>query len=181
VAVGTAEEAVAWAKDPSVQLVLLDVRLGERDGLWALEQIRKVRSDLPVVMLSTFADAEFVQGAIELGANGYVLKEASTAQLAEAISIAMSGRGLYLHPGVTLALARPRGGVRESFDLSGRELAILELLAEGETNEKIAGALYLSEKTIKSHLSSIFRKLGVTNRTQAALKAIREHVVTTPS
>jgi DNA-binding NarL/FixJ family response regulator len=176
--VGDAENAVSYATDPDVDLLLLDVRLGTLDGLWALREIRAVRPDLPVVMVSTFSDTEHVQAAIDQGANGYVLKEATTGQLREAIEIALSGKGLYLHPAAAQAVATRRRDVPSGplADLTEREMQILSQLAEGATNEEIGATLFLSEKTVKSYLSSIFRKLGVSNRTQAALKAMREGI-----
>lgn len=172
----TAADAVAWGKDLSIDLVLLDVRLGQPDGLWALDEIRKIRPTVPVVMLSTFSDADFIQRAIDLGANGYVLKEASTSQLREAIDIAITGRGLYLYPAAALAVARRRSAA-DAAQLSEREHQIVELLAQGHSNEDIGSRLFLSEKTVKSHLSTIFKKLGVTNRTQAVALALREGIV----
>ena len=175
----TAQEAVTWAKDTSVELVLLDVRMPVQDGLWALAEIRKHRPDVPILMLSTYASEEFVHAAIEGGANGYVLKEASTHQLREAIETALTRRGLYLHPAVAhrMIMRQRRDDVEA---LSEREMAVLQQVADGCTNEEIATSLYVSEKTVKSHLSSVFRKLGVTNRTQAAAKAIREGLVKLP-
>jgi DNA-binding NarL/FixJ family response regulator len=172
-----AQDAVAFARDPSVDLALLDVRLPGHDGLWALREIRSVRADLPVVMLSTFSDADYVQTAIEFGANGYILKEASTQQLRDALKTALSGDGLYLHPSVAHRVLQRRRSIERARGLSDRELEVLRLVAVGSTNDDIATKLFLSEKTVKSHLSSIFRKLEVTNRTQAAAKALREGIV----
>jgi len=174
----TAEEAVTWAQDPEVGLVLLDVRFPGNDGLWALAEIRKIRPDIPILMLSTFSDDEYVRRAIEGGANGYVLKEASTHQLREALDTALNGAGLYLHPSVAQRyLLRRRSEEKYASSLTDRELEVLKLAAEGATNDTIAKKLFVSEKTVKSHLSSIFRKLDVTNRTQAAAKALREGIV----
>jgi two-component system NarL family response regulator len=172
-----AVDAVAWAKDETVQLVFMDVRLGERDGLWALEQIRKDRPDLPVVMLSTYDADEYVQAAMDGGARGYVLKEATTHQLREAIKTALRGVGVYLHPSVAQRVLHRQTAASRYEELSRREIQVLQLVAVGQTNEDIAGELFITEKTVKSHLSSIFRKLGVSNRTQAAMKAIKEGVV----
>lgn len=174
----SAEEAVSWAKDEETDLVFLDVRMPERDGLWALEEIRKERTDLPVLMLSTFSDDEYVTRAVDAGANGYVLKEATVHQLREAIDTALSGKGLYLHPSVAQRfLLRSRSDQRYGNTLSARELEVLERVAVGATNDDIAQALFVSEKTVKSHLSNIFRKLEVSNRTEAAAKALREGIV----
>ena len=175
----SAQEALAAARGDAVDLVLLDARMPEHDGIWALQRLREAHPNLPVLVLSTYDTEDYVEGALEAGASGYVLKEASTTQLGEAIETALSGRGVYLYPAVAQRVLarshRPAGGGEEG--LSERELQVLALLSEGATNEEIAGRLFLSEKTVKSHLSSIFRKLAVTNRTQAAAKAIRDRLV----
>ena len=175
----SASEALAAVEGERVDLVLLDARMPEHDGIWALRHLRDAHPELPVLVLSTYDTEDYVDAALEAGASGYVLKEASTAQLGEAIETALSGRGVYLYPAVAQrVLARNRRGGQPPGDgLSERELDVLRLLSEGSTNEEIAGALFLSEKTVKSHLSSIFRKLDVSNRTQAAAKAIRDHLV----
>lgn len=176
---GAATEALAVVERDPVDLVLLDARMPERDGIWALRRLREAHPELPVLVLSTYDTEDYVDAALEAGASGYVLKEASTAQLGEAIETALSGRGVYLYPAVAQrVLARNRrAGQATGEGLSERELEVLRLLSEGATNEEIAGSLFLSEKTVKSHLSSIFRKLDVSNRTQAAAKAIRDRLV----
>jgi DNA-binding NarL/FixJ family response regulator len=172
----SAEESVAMVRGQDVDLVLMDARMPEHDGIWALRRIREVRPDLPVLVLSTYDTQEYVEGSLEAGAAGYLLKEATTHQLGEAIETALMGKGVYLHPAVAeRMLARGREQPREG--LSERELEVLGLLVEGATNESIAARLFVSEKTVKTHLSNIFRKLGVSNRTQAAAKAIRGRLV----
>jgi DNA-binding NarL/FixJ family response regulator len=150
----------------------------DHDGIWTLKQLREAHPDVPVLMLSTYDTEEYVDQALENGASGYLLKESSSQQLFEAIDTALSGRGVYLHPNVAQrVLSRGRNEPKETSGLSERELDVLQLLARGATNDEIAEGLFISEKTVKSHLSSIFRKLRVTNRTQAASKAIREKLV----
>lgn len=178
---GSATEAVAMARDLPIDLALIDARMPGHDGIWALRRIREEQPDLPVIILSTFDTEDYVNGALEAGASGYLLKEASTHQLTEAIQTALDRRGLYLHPTVARrAIMSTRAADRVIDKLSARELEILALLAEGTTNDEIASTLFVSEKTVKAHMSSIFRKLGVSNRTQAAAKAIRERLVQVP-
>jgi DNA-binding NarL/FixJ family response regulator len=175
----SADEALAVVEGERVDLVLLDARMPEHDGIWALRRLREAHPEIPVLVLSTYDTEDYVENALDAGASGYVLKEATTAQLGEAIETALSNKGVYLYPAVAQrVLARNRRGSQGSEDaLSDRELDVLRLLSEGATNEEIAGRLFLSEKTVKSHLSSIFRKLEVTNRTQAAARAIRDRMV----
>lgn len=175
-------EALSVLGGESIDVVLLDARMPEHDGIWTLHKIREAKPELPVLMLSTYDTEEYVDQSLAAGAAGYLLKEASSQQLAEAIETALSGKGVYLHPAVAQrVLARGRGEEKDGNQgLSERELEVLQLLAKGATNDEIASALFLSEKTVKSHLSSIFRKLRVTNRTQAASKAIRERLVKLP-
>ncbi|MEA2499743.1 MAG: two-component system, NarL family, response regulator LiaR [Actinomycetota bacterium] len=171
-------EALSYATGEKIDVVLLDARMPDHDGIWTLKQLREAHPQVPVLMLSTYDTEEYVDQALASGASGYLLKESTSKQLFEAIDTALSGRGVYLHPSVAQrVLARGRGEPREASGLSERELDVLKLLARGSTNDEIAEALFISEKTVKSHLSSIFRKLRVTNRTQAASKAIREKLV----
>ena len=176
---GSGTEALTIATSRHIDVALLDARMPEHDGVWTLQQIKKVKPDLPVLMLSTYDTEEYVDRALESGAAGYLLKESSSQQLSEAIETALSGRGVYLHPSVAqrVLARRQQQTERAANPLSRRELEVLQLLAAGATNDDIARTLFLSEKTVKSHLSSIFRKLAVTNRTQAAAKAIRENMV----
>lgn len=174
------DEAVAIATNDRVDLVLLDARMPQHDGIWTLKRLQEMRPELPVLVLSTYDTEDYVEAALEAGASGYVLKEASTAQLGEAIATALSGKGVYLYPAVAQRVLTRNRAPRLDESLSERELEVLRLLAEGARNEEIAAKLFLSEKTVKSHLSSIFRKLEVTNRTQAAARAIRERLLPAP-
>lgn len=172
------DQAVSLAATQPFDVVLLDARMPGHDGIWTLQQLKAAHPQLPVLMLSTYDTEEYVDQALASGAAGYLLKDSSSQQLGEAIETALSHRGVYLHPAVAQrVLARGRGGDTDAHHLSERELEVLQLLASGSTNDDIATALFISEKTVKSHLSSIFRKLRVTNRTQAASKAIREKLV----
>jgi len=173
---GEANQAAALAVSGDFQLVLLDVRLGDPDGLWVLERIRERLPDLPVLMISTFADPEQVQAAVDGGVNGYVMKEATTGQLQQAVETALSKQGLYLHPTAAEAVRR-RPAAPPVGQLSERELEVIRLVAVGRTNAQIGAALFCSEKTVKARLTSVLRKLGLTNRTQAAAWALREGLV----
>ena len=172
-----------------IDLALVDVRMPDLDGLELLRAIKTDQPDLPVIMLSTYDNAPYVKRALADGASGYLLKDATPEDLAQAINVALSGSGNVLSPRVIQnlfeeheAAGRDRGpnGHRGEYNLTQREHDILALLAEGKANRDIAGRLYLSEKTVKAHLAAIFRKLGVTNRTQAAMMAVQMGVGPVP-
>src|SRR5215467_9841503 len=155
-----------------VDLALVDVRMPDLDGLELLRAIKAEWEEMPVIMLSTYENAPYVKRALADGAAGYLLKDATPEDLSQAINVAMSGSGNVLSPRVIQNLFEDQesssasNGRRSEYSLTQREHDILALLAEGRSNREIAGRLYLSEKTVKAHLAAIFRKLGVTNRTQ---------------
>jgi DNA-binding NarL/FixJ family response regulator len=164
-------------------LALVDVRMPDLDGLELLRAAKIDSPDLPVVMLSTYDNAPYVKRALADGAAGYLLKDATPEDLAQAINVAISGSGNVLSPRVIQNLFEEHEGAgrdggsgngrRGEYSLTQREHDILGHLAEGRSNREIAQSLYLSEKTVKAHLAAIFRKLGVTNRTQAAMMAVK--------
>jgi len=172
-------------KGPDPDLALVDVRMPDLDGLELLRAMKAEWPDIPVIMISTYENAPYVKRALADGAAGYLLKDATPEDLAQAINVAMSGSGNVLSPRVIQNLFDDQdqgsgNGRRNDFSLTQRENDILELLAEGRANRDIAQSLYLSEKTVKAHLAAIFRKLGVTNRTQAAMVAVQMGVGPVP-
>ena len=165
-------------------LALVDVRMPDLDGLELLRAMKTEWPDVPVIMLSTYENAPYVKRALSDGAAGYLLKDATPEDLGQAINVAISGGGNVLSPRVIQNLFEdvdPSGQNanghdrqrRTEYNLTKREHDILALLSEGRSNRSIAQNLYLSEKTVKAHLAAIFRKLGVTNRTQAAMMAVQ--------
>ncbi|MFC8342774.1 response regulator [Streptomyces sp. NPDC057280] len=178
--VGTAvngREAVAKAVELRPDVVLMDVRMPELDGVEAVAVLRDRAPKCRVVMLTTFDDEEYVVRALRAGAGGYLLKDLPAEELAQAIRLA--------HAGVTqldasvagrLAAALPApppgvGPAAVATGLSPREIDILRLVARGRTNREIAAQLYLSEGTVKNHISRILTRLALRDRTQAALHA----------
>ena len=165
-----------------VDVALVDVRMPDADGLELLHEMKTGWKDVPVIMLTSFDHAHYVRRALAEGAAGYMLKDATPEDLAQAITVALSGGGNVLSPRViqnlfeTVEGQTPHGNGdgtrRPTSSLTQRETDILALLAEGKSNRDISRALFLSEKTVKAHLAAIFRKLGVTNRTQAAMAAV---------
>ena len=184
-----AAAALVILRAEKVDLALVDVRMPDLDGLELLRTVKAEWPDIPVIMLSTYENAPYVKRALADGASGYLLKDATPEDLSQAINVAMSGSGNVLSPRViqnlfddqgTSSGTHPQNGRRTEYSLTHREHDILALLSEGRSNREIAQALFLSEKTVKAHLAAIFRKMGVTNRTQAAMMAVQLGVGPTP-
>lgn len=173
---GTGREALTVALTQPVDLVLLDVEMPEMNGLEVLRAIRESKPDLPVVILSNYDDINVLQEALEAGARGYVLKVATAPQLKEAIDTALFGQGVYIHPLAARRLLGRGGHDDPAKLLSPREGQVLSMLVDGARNDEIARALSIAPRTVKVHITSIFRKLGVTNRTEAVAKAIRREL-----
>ena len=179
---GTADEAVSRLEESVPDVALVDIRLPGRDGLELLKEMRATWPKVPVIMLTCFDNGEYVKTALAEGAAGYLLKDSSPDDLSQAISVALSGAGNVLSPRAVRNLfetgqqsekAPEHQGPRPSdAGLTKREADILSYLAEGHSNREISRQLFLSEKTVKAHLAAVFRKLGVTNRTQAAMAAV---------
>ena len=176
---GNATEALETLSSSEIDIALVDVRMPDADGLELLHDIKDQLPELPVIMLTSFDHAHYVRRALAEGAAGYMLKDATPEDLEQAINVAMSGGGNVLSPKVIQNLFESMEGgggegsrARTASSLTQRETDILALLAEGKSNRDISRALFLSEKTVKAHLAAIFRKLSVTNRTQAAMAAV---------
>jgi DNA-binding NarL/FixJ family response regulator len=176
-----AEEASAILKSTPHDVALVDVRMPGRDGLELLREIRSTWPDLPVIMLSSYDNGEYVKAALAEGASGYLLKDTTPEDLAQAILVALSGSGNVLSPRAVRNLfegpirrdeANGQDGRPPDVGLTKRESDVLRLLSGGASNREISRHLFLSEKTVKAHLAAVFRKLGVTNRTQAAMAAV---------
>jgi DNA-binding NarL/FixJ family response regulator len=178
--VGTGEAAVRYAMENSPDVVLLDIRMPEGDGLTALGRIKLEKPDMPVMMLSTFDNPTYIARAVALGASGYLLKGCTRDELVEAIRVAASGGSAWTRDElrrVTGALATPRLAADVEVPLTQRESEVLRQLAYGLTNKEIAQALHISYETVKEHVQHILRKIGVSDRTQAAVWAVRKQLV----
>jgi len=176
---GNGEEAVHLAEQYRPDVVLMDVQMPVLDGVAATRRIHAALPDCRIIMLTTFDDDEHVFDGLRAGAVGYLLKDAPSAKLAEAIRAAARGES-FLQPSVAAKVVAEFARLGESSTpkpqpliepLSDREIEILKLLAHGDSNKEIAAALFIAEGTVKNHVTNILGKLGVRDRTQAALKA----------
>jgi DNA-binding NarL/FixJ family response regulator len=168
-------EAVALCEERSPDVVLMDLEMPVLDGIDATRRIRDAHPAVAVVVLTSFSDRERILRALDAGAAGYLLKDAEPAELARAIHAAARGEAP-LDPKAARALLSARRAPDPSASLSDREREVLAMVAEGLPNKVIAQRLGISEKTVKAHLTSVYRQIGVTDRTQAALWAQRHDV-----
>jgi DNA-binding NarL/FixJ family response regulator len=166
------EEAVAIAAAEQPDVVLMDLEMPDIDGIEATRRIRESHPEVNVVLLTAFSDRERILAAIDAGAVGYLLKDAEPDELVRGLEAAARGESP-LSPKAAQALVAARGEREPAPQLTPREDEVLSLLAEGLPNKLIARRLDISEKTVKAHLTSVFQRIGVTDRTQAALWAQR--------
>jgi NarL family two-component system response regulator LiaR len=175
------EQAVERARELSPDIVLLDLVMPKLDGIGVIRQLRDAAPATKVIVLTSFADDEKVFSAVQAGASGYLLKDVQPRELSEAIRRVSAGESL-LHPSVAANLVRelqrrqPRSAAAAG-DLTDRETQVLAEIARGHSNKEIALALRIAEKTVKTHVGNILQKLHLADRTQAALYAVREHIV----
>jgi NarL family two-component system response regulator LiaR len=171
------QEAVAMARELQPDVVLMDLLMPVMDGIEATAAIRSELPEVEVMALTSVLGDASVTGAIKAGAIGYLLKDTEAEELHRAIRGAAEGR-VQLAPEAAARLMREVRAPEESpEELTERETEILKLLARGKANKQIASDLFVEEKTVKAHVSSILMKLGVQSRTQAALHAVRTGLV----
>jgi DNA-binding NarL/FixJ family response regulator len=176
-------ETLRAARDhPDLDLVLLDLRMPGMDGLAGVEAVRSERPEVPLVVISAVTDRRFVLGAIDRGAAGYIPKTLSGKVLIGALNLILSG-GVYLPAEAISTGGRSVGAERGGGEdpppkLTRRQTDVFGLLALGLSNREIGRRLALSEGTVKLHVAALLKKLGVNNRTQAAVKAAR--LIATP-
>ena len=172
------EQAVALAAESKPDVVLMDLVMPSLDGVAATQKIVAANPDARVVVLTSFADRKRILAALDGGAVGYLLKDADPGELLRGIRSAAQGR-LAAGPAGRLGAARRPPASRRSAEeqLTERELDVLALVGDGLPNKLIARRLEISEKTVKAHLTRVFSVLGVTDRTQAALWAQRNDII----
>ena len=178
------QEAIVRAAQLRPDVMLMDVRMPVLDGLLATREITTMPGAPKVLVLTTFDLDDYVYQALRWGASGFLLKDASARELADAVRVVAAGDAL-LSPGVTRRLisefarmGAPRGPSRDSLDgLTERECEVLALVARGMSNAEIAGRLIVAEQTIKTHVSRILMKLGLRDRTQAVVLAYESGLI----
>ncbi len=178
--VASGDEAVKYALAHRPDVVLLDIRMQDGDGLNALGRIKLDKPEIPVLILSTFDNPTYIARSVALGASGYLLKSCTRDELLTAIRAAAAGETVWTRDElrrVTGALATPRLAADVEVPLTQRESEVLKQLAHGLTNKEIAAALQISYETVKEHVQHILRKIGVSDRTQAAVWAVRKQLV----
>ena len=168
-------EAVRLAAELAPDIVLMDLRMPVMDGVTAIREIKSQKPLIRVLVLTTYDSDADILPAVEVGATGYLLKDASREDLFRAIRLAARGESV-LAPAVAARLmGRMRAPAEEK--LSSRELEVLQLVAEGASNSDIAGRLHISQATVKSHLINIFGKLSVSDRTAAVTVALQRGIL----
>ena len=178
------KEALMKVGETNPDVVLMDLYMPEMDGVEATVCIKKEYPDVKVIVLTSFSDQAHVLPALRAGASGYILKDVEPDQLVEAIRSAYKGN-IQLHPDIANALLSQTLPVEEKEEepsiqvdvLTARENEVLQLLAKGMSNKEIASVLVITEKTVKAHVSSILSKLNLSDRTQAALYAVKNGIV----
>lgn len=175
-------EAVKLVREKKPDIVLMDINMPGTNGLQAIKELKFEKNPSKIIVLTIHEDREYLFKTIQMGAEGYVLKDAEPAVLIEAIRKVYSGQS-YIQSNMTKELVKEFNRVtlhekdkNEENNLTAREIEVLELIAEGMINKEIAKQLYISEKTVKNHVSNIFKKLNVSDRTQAAIYAFKHNI-----
>lgn len=177
---GDGMECLEKLKKVNPDILLLDINMPKMNGIEVLEELKKKKSSLKVLILTVHSEVEYLVKAVDIGANGYILKDSDYNELKQAIEIILSGDS-YIQPSLIPALNSRlinRDADKEKLDsLTKREIEILTQVASGMFNKEIAANLSISERTVKNHISNIFKKIDVSDRTQAAVFAIKNNII----
>lgn len=173
-------ECLNLLKEVNPDILLLDINMPNMNGIDVLKELKTAKNPLRVLILTVHSEVEYLVKAVDIGADGYIMKDSGSAELKQAISTIMDG-GSYIQPSLIPALNSRlinRDMDKEKLDsLTKREIEILTQVASGMFNKEIAVNLNISERTVKNHISNIFKKIDASDRTQAAVFAIRNNIV----
>ena len=173
-------ECLDKLQDTIPDVLLLDINMPEKNGLEVLEGIKKIKYEVKVLILTVHNELEYLLKAVDIGVDGYILKDSESAELKKAINAILAGENYIqasLIPALNNRLAN-RDIDKDKIDsLTGRELEVLIQVASGMFNKEIATSLNISERTVKNHISNIFKKIDVSDRTQAAVFAIKNNII----
>ena len=180
---GDGEETIKTALEYEPDVILLDINMPKMNGIDVLRRLKDLGSKSKIIMLTIHEDKEYLLETMKIGANGYVLKDSDADSLIGAIRD-VNGGGTYIQPSIASLLVEGISGNDKELNkdllkiesLTKREYEVLTLIAEGLNNKDIADKLYISEKTVKNHVSSIFKKIEVNDRIQAAIFAFKTNI-----
>jgi DNA-binding NarL/FixJ family response regulator len=177
---GNGREAVEKTRNLRPDIVLMDLRMPEMDGVEAMRRIAAINPEVRFIVLTTYDNDEYIFKGIEAGARAYLLKDSPREELFKAIRAVHRGESL-IQPAVAGKVldrfAELSRQVQSPEALSDREVEVVKLMAEGASNKEIAVSLHISESTVKTHIQTIFQKLGVSDRTGAVTQAIRKGII----
>lgn len=175
-------EALEFCRETDVDVVLMDIRMPKSDGVLGTKIIKEEFDDIKILILTTFNDTEYIQRALKYGATGYLLKDSSYDLIYEGIKASIKGN-VVVHPEVVSKIIShvPRNKdytkLKERYNLTEREIVLIEKIAKGLTNKEIGDKLFLSEGTVKNNISNILSKLDLRDRTQVAIFAFKTGLV----
>lgn len=176
------DEAIKMVNQHKPDVILMDINMPGKNGIQAIRELKKEEENLKIIVLTIHEDREYLFKTLQMGALGYVLKDAEPSMLVTAIRTVNRGES-YIQPNMTKELIKEFNRVtlherdkEVENNLTAREVEVLQLIAEGMINKEIAKHLYISEKTVKNHVSNIFKKINVSDRTQAAIYAFKHNI-----
>ena len=180
---GDGEEVIQMARNHDPDVILMDINMPVINGIEATKIIKQEMPRIGIIALTIHEDEEYIFELVRAGVSGYILKDVQPEQLIKSIRDVATGK-IAIQPDITAKLlgefnrlSDRKKHISSHDDLTSRELEVLKLIAKGMANRDIAGSLYISEKTVKNHITNIFRKLHVEDRTQAALFAVKNKIV----
>lgn len=174
------DECLSILEKMKPDILLLDINMPSKNGIEVLQELRNKKDELKILILTVHNEVEYLVKAVDIGVNGYVLKDSESAELKRAIEAIINGENFIQSDLIPLLNARliKRDTDRDKIDqLTKREREVLIQVANGMFNKEIADSLLISERTVKNHISSIFKKIEVSDRTQAAVFAIRNNLI----